>query len=60
MAGEYRVYDGKGKSLTGKDTVDRQTAQRIYMEHREKTRGRTGEKPTMVRHGQDKNLASRE
>lgn len=60
MAGDYRVYDHKGKSLTGKDGVDRQTAQRVYEQQRGKTRDRTGEKPTMVRKGQDKDLASRE
>lgn len=52
MAGDYRVYDHKGKSLTGKDTVDRQTATRLFSEAKRKA-GR-GEAPTMIRKGQEK------
>jgi hypothetical protein len=54
MADAYKVYDHKGKSLTGRDAVDRETAERIYSAERERTRGRPGEKPTLVRVGQEK------
>lgn len=54
MADEYQVFDHKGKSLSGAKPVDRETAHRIYTEAREKTRGRAGEKPHLVRKDQEK------
>jgi len=54
MADEYQVFDDKGKSLSGAKPVDRETAHRIYTEEREKTRGRPGEKPSLIRKDQEK------
>lgn len=59
MAGDYRVYDHKGKSLTGKDSVDRQTATRLFNEEKRKQAGRRGSTPTIVRKGQEKEPSSR-
>lgn len=58
MAGEYRVYDAAGKSLTGKDKVDRETARRVFMEEKRRTAGQKTP-PTMIRQGQQRDLASR-
>ena len=52
MAGDYRVYDHNGKSLTGKDSVDREAATRAFNEAKLKA-GR-GETPVLVRKGQEK------
>lgn len=61
MAGDYRVYDAKGKSLSGKDTVDSETARKLYMQERERTRGQgPGSRPSIVRQRQEKNLESRD
>lgn len=59
MASDYRVYDHAGKSLTGKDKVDRETARRVYEEEKAKRRG-SKQPPTLLREGQEKPLASRE
>lgn len=57
MAGEYRVYDHTGKSLTGKDKVDRETARRVFMEEKQRRRGEQ-RPPVMVRDGQSKEPAN--
>lgn len=51
-AGDYKVYDHRGKLLTGKTAVDRETAVKVLRDAGENAG--PGQAPVLVRKSQEK------